>query len=287
MSKQNSALVIITGVGYKEVVARRKPASIKDIFNSPFVKPNIGSCVANELARIGFDVLILSRSVEKLRNICDAILRANGKAAIYYSVVDLLDERSLAKIIPIIRPYKEIHLVHSAGLGAASYKIKHGNPYQPLAKTPLNLPLLEFEIVVKSLLIIMKKLLPIFRRQSESRIVVISSMSSIRAYPYGFSHASAKAGLHHAVRSLALELNKSNIFVSEVLPGIVDTGFYDDPSVISAVKHIAKSFGYNYGSLPKMHPIEVAKAVALCLTSNAHILSINLVAKGQWPHLGA
>ena len=75
--------------------------------------------------------------------------------------------------------------------------------------------------------------------------------------------------------------------MSEVLPGMVNTGLYDNPIVQRAVKKIGESFGHFYGkeNLPQMHPIEVANAVKLCLTSDSHILSINLIAKNQWPHL--
>ena len=112
-------------------------------------------------------------------------------------------------------------------------------------------------------------------------------MSGIRPFPYGFSHSAAKGGLHNAVRSLCLELNKKNIRIAEVNPGIVDTGFYDNKEIKKAIIKICKTFGYDLQEIPKMPPSSVAKAVKLCLTEEAHFLSINMVALGQIPNLGA
>ena len=180
-----------------------------------------------------------------------------------------------------------VYLVHSAGLSAGSYDILGDNPYLRIEDTPADLPNLEFEVTVKSLLILMKALLPRFELQEESRVVVVSSMSGIRAVPFGYSHSAAKAGLYHAIRSLTLELNKRKIYISEVAPGMVNTGMYDSSVVQKAIVEMGKYFGYNYkdGNIPQMPPKEVADAVKLCLTSEAHILSLNLVAKGQWPNL--
>ena len=112
-------------------------------------------------------------------------------------------------------------------------------------------------------------------------------MSGLRSYPYGFSHSSAKGGLHSAVRSLSLELAKKNIFFSEVMPGIVDTGMYDNDIVIDTVQKIGKEFGYDYDEIPKMSPFAIAEIVHTCISSSANILTISVVPNGQWPHTGA
>ena len=114
-------------------------------------------------------------------------------------------------------------------------------------------------------------------------------MSGIRAVPFGFAHVSAKGGLRQAVRSLTLELNPLGIQVSEVLPGIVHTGMYDPLAVDEAIRRMGHSFGYAYvpGKLPQMKPTAVSEAVILCLSCDAHILSIPMVATGQFPHHGA
>ncbi|HZX58363.1 MAG TPA: SDR family NAD(P)-dependent oxidoreductase, partial [Mucilaginibacter sp.] len=201
--------------------------------------------------------------------------------------IDLLDKTAVSEFAKTLNKEQEYDYVHCTGISSGSYKLKNDNPYLAVEDTPIDLPTIEFEAVVKSLLIMTQSLLPIFRNQSESRIVVVSSMSSVRSVPFGFSHTSAKAGLHNASRSLALELNKLNIYVSEVMPGAVDTGMYDNHVVKKQIIEMGKMFGYDYKEIPMMPSSAVAETVKLCLESKSHILSINMVAQGQWPNLGS
>lgn len=282
-------LVIVSGVGYRQTVI---PGSGReDVFTSPHIKPNIGAWISKTLYLSGLDVLMLARTKEKLTAIKDSIQRETGnRSQLYYEAIDLLDAEATCHLRDKYRNgWDTIDLVHSVGLSSGGYNVKDDNPYLSIKDTPIDLPIMEFEVIVKSLLCLVQSFLPVFNDQKETRIIVVSSMSGIRAFPYGYSHASAKAGLHHAVRSLTLELNKSNIFVSEILPGIVNTGMYDNPVVLEAVREIGKSFGYDYKDvpLPQIPPKEVAKAVELCLLSEAHILAVEMVSKGQWPHSGA
>jgi short-subunit dehydrogenase len=279
--------VIVTGTGYRTLSQDTVP--IGNVFKHPGVRANIGAWVTRELVGQGFEVLMVSRTESKLQTISNSIRVEYPNARIDYCAVDLLDPKAVSEMVGSIQKGKIVYLVHSAGLSAGSYKLPNDNPYLRVEETPVDLPHLEFDVVVKSLLIIVQALLPRFDSQEESRIVAISSMSGVRAVPLGYSHSAAKSGLHHAVRSLALELNKRKIYVSEVMPGMVNTGMYDPPAVQTAIVEMGKYFGYDYkdSDLPQMPPKEVADAVKLCLTSEAHILSINLVAKGQWPNLSS
>jgi hypothetical protein len=64
---------------------------------------------------------------------------------------------------------------------------------------------------------------------------------------------------------------------------------YDSKSVIKAMALIGKSYGYdcNKTGIFCCKPTSVGKAVILALTAEAHLLSIDMVAKGQWPHYGS
>ncbi len=281
-------LVIITGVGYKTTLKKDVPIT-SNIFSNKNIKVNIGTAIAKELVKDGCDILLVAKSKDKLNAIKQSLNKFSKVSLIQVFPVDLLDFNKTSKIISKIKNYREVNLVHSIGLSAGSYKVKNDNPYLHVEKIPTDLPVKEFEVVVKSLLLLVKVLLPKFKKQEESHIVVISSMSGIRAFPLGFSHSAAKAGLHFATRSLSLELNKYNIFVSEIQPGIVNTGMYDTKLVQSAVKEIGEAFGYNYelGKIPQMPPESIGEAVLLCLKNKSHILTISMVSKGQWPNLGA
>ncbi len=286
MNRDRKEVIIITGVGYRKTECSD---TILNIYDSPSVKANMGAWIAYELASEGFGLLLLSKHEEKLAQVQESLLKKFPNSRVDYEAIDLLDSKSVRDVVSKLEPNAHFNLVHSVGLSAGHYSVVNDNPYLEIKDTPPELPVMEFEVVVKTLLILVQAFLPKFTRQKDSRIVVVSSMSGIRAYPLGYSHASAKAGLHHAVRSLCLELNKRDIYVSEILPGIVNTGLYDGPDVQQAVVQIAKAFNYDYEKegIPQMHPREVAMAVKFCLLAQSHILAVNMVSRGQWPNMGA
>lgn len=277
--------IIITGTGYRLLDGYTHG---ENIFLSEQVKVNIGTATAKYLAEKGFDLILLSRTEEKLKKIQCNIQELFPERDVAYYPIDILKEQDVSKFFQDL-PKKNIYsYIHSAGLSTGNYSIEDDNPYLPIEKLPIELPTMEFSVVVQSLLLMVKGLLPFFKNQQLSKVIVINSMSGIRSYPLGYSHSSAKGGLHNAVRALSLELSKRNIFFSEIMPGIVDTGLYDTDAVIKAVKKIGKEFGHNYiNDIPKMSPYCVAEVVHTCLTNSANILSVNMVPQGQWTHQSA
>lgn len=275
---------VILGVGYK---TNDTYIHLENVFLSKNAKVNIGAACAKQLAAGGHDLIIISKTEEKLKKIKDDLKSLYPERTIEYYAFNVLDTSQVDDFFTQLNSNCSYEYVHSAGLGAGGYQIKDSNPYLAIEDVPVDLPTMEFEAVVKSLLLMVRGFLPFFKNQIKSRVVVVNSMSGIRPYPMGFSHSSAKAGLHNAVRSLTLELSKDNIFFSEINPGMVDTGSYDGQSVIDSVRKIGKEFGYDYEKLPQMSPYEVGDAVKLCLESSAHILNIDMVSEGQFPHCGA
>jgi short-subunit dehydrogenase len=248
----------------------------------------MGAAVAFAAVRRGYSVLLVSRTESKLQQVADSIRELHPGAQISVSATDILDPHSVRALDAALATDREVDFVQSAGLSAVSYEIADANPYRRVEDIPPNLPSLEFDVVVRGLLNVVQTFLPRWEQQSETRLVVVGSMSGIRAYPLGYAHASAKAGLHHAVRSLALELCKRRIYVSEVNPGAVNTGFYDGVEVQAAVRLISKEFGYDYTGkeFPQAPPLEIGELAVQCLIADAHVLTINAVAKGQFPHQG-
>lgn len=298
MKKNKNICVLVTGAGYKE--AKRKfPNNTAEIIkiNGKEYKLNTGAVTAKLLVRNGFKVVMISRTKEVLANIKTHIIKETkcDPSIISYHAIDLLDENLIKQLIASLNKKETIWLVHSVGLGSQAYSLKGDNPYLPFTEITPEILIKEFEVPVKSLLLLIQNLLPIFKKQKETRIVIVNSMSAIRPYIYGYSHSSAKGGYHNAIRSLSLELSLlyKSIYITEILPGIVDTGLYDSNEVIKSVKEIAKTFGfygkkeYNEKNFPLTSPSEIAKAILLSLELKAHVLSINIVAKDQFINMGA
>lgn len=276
--------VVILGVGFKPNLKFKES---ENVFLSEHVKVNFGTACARTLAEAGYDLVIISKTQQKIDKIKEDLQSLYPERAIRSVAMDVLDINQVKRFFISLDRDASYSYIHSAGLGAGGYKIKNDNPYLQIENISDDQPTMEFNVVVKSLLLFVKGFLPFFRRQKEAKVIVINSMSGIRPYPLGFSHSSAKAGLHNAVRSLTLELNKENIFFTEINPGMADTGFYDNDAVKNSVLKISREFGYEYDNLPQMSPYDVANTVLLCLENNAHILNIDMVARGQFPHIGA
>lgn len=283
----NNKLLIISGVGY----IGSEDITFDSIKNKN-TKINMGLATALEAAKYGYDLFLVSLTEKKLKTIQKLIAEQFPSINVYYKAIDATNRDSVLQLDKVLKTieFNSIGYVHSLGLSSGVYAVDDNNPYHLINELDGQTIIKEYESVVNSLLYFMQLLLPIFKKQRESNVCVINSMSGIRAFPYGFSHSAAKGGLHNAVRSLCLELHKDNIFISEVLPGLVDTGYYDNNSVKHSIKEIVKFFGYDWDDLqelPMIDPSDIAKVVVSCLTSNGHILSVNMVSKGQIPHMGS
>ena len=248
--KLTDVLIIVSGAGYKKANRIFRGGETCEILRIEGVnyKINIGTATAKLLAKIGARICIIGRNGQALSQIKKYILNETNCTPenISYWNLDLLNETAVKEFITSLDKSRPIWLVHSIGLGAQAYAINGENPYLPFTQIPADVVVKEFEVPVKSLLLLAQNLESRFREQDETRIVVVTSMSGIRPYIYGYSHASAKAGIHHAVRSLSLELSHryKSVYVTEILPGIVDTGLYDSEEVIESVKEIGESFGF-------------------------------------------
>lgn len=287
--------VVITGCGYKPVEHRFYDiTSGNESHDSLFIdgkemKMNIGTAIAGVLAVNGATVQIVSSSEDKLKNIKQSLDNIVGRdELVEYNAVNLLDENNIQRFVRSLPTDKTLYWVQSLGLGAGSYKVKDDNPYLPVSRIPSDL--IEAELgIVKATDMMFKEFLPIFKKQSESRMALVSSMSAIRSYPYGAAHCAAKGAIDRYANALMLECYKDNIFITTVRPGGVDTGMYDNPTVQEAVKDIADNYAcpWRTNGIRLAPPTSVGEIIKLVLTTPAHIPSVNLVAKGQFPNEGS
>lgn len=287
--------IIVTGCGYKplkhtftDIVSEQPSHDLIEI-NGVKMKLNIGSAIAGVLAQNGATVHMISTSPNKLKNIKKALSEiAEDKTLIEYSALDLLDENEVNKFVEKLPTDKDIFWVQSVGLGAGSYKLKDDNPYLPLEEIGLDLIEAETMTAIKATHIMMKALLPIFKKQKETRIAIITSMSAIRGYSFGCTHTTAKGAIDRYSNSSMLALYKDNIFVTTVRPGGVDTGMYDSPTVQEAINVVSDEYMGQYRKHQTYAPpSSVGEIIKDIFTISAHVTSINIVAKGQIPNEGS
>ena len=115
--------------------------------------------------------------------------------------------------------------------------------------------------------------MPMVRRKSGGRIVVMTSVSGIAGNRGQVNYSASKAGLIGASKALALELAKRKITVNCVAPGLIDTDMVSDELPVEEIKKMIPS-----RRLGK--PEEVAATVAFLMSEHAgyitrQVISVN------------
>jgi NAD(P)-dependent dehydrogenase (short-subunit alcohol dehydrogenase family) len=106
--------------------------------------------------------------------------------------------------------------------------VLHNNVGGPVMGDPIGASVEDWQraldLNLTSAFLVCKHALPAMQRQGAGAIVNVSSLASIQinAYPY-FGYLTAKAGLNHFTRALAVHYARDGIRANAVLPGVMDT----------------------------------------------------------------
>ena len=285
-------LVIITGVNIREAKKLFKNTdrdSLLDYQGKKF-KLNPSAAAAIELNNSGYLLYLISSSKKALKIISESYLNK----PYYYSYCDLLDKKSLLKTEKDIKRLKEkynlnVHLVHYGSASETKVKLPKETIFLNFWSTPSEsiVPLIENSSV--AWLNLLQVFRNIFSEQKITKVILISALAAIRTGRNFGIDAIQKGAVHAMARTLALDLTKEGIYITEIMPGIVDTGFYDNKDNIEAVKLTGSELGYEYNedNFPLFPAKRVGEAVNYVINTPAHIREISLIPYGQYPHLGA
>jgi NAD(P)-dependent dehydrogenase (short-subunit alcohol dehydrogenase family) len=176
----------------------------------------IGAATARRLARDGYTVALHSRRSADVGKKMAAEL--NGAS---YHQADLGDEAATRGLVAaVVQHHGRLDvLVNNAG---ESIRIPHGDLK---AATPaVWRRMLDINLIAP--FVLMTEAEPALRKSAESgrpaSVVNIGTHSGVRPKGASIPYATAKAGLHHATRLLALALGP-DIRVNAVAPGLVET----------------------------------------------------------------
>lgn len=186
----------------------------------------IGFETAKKLVAEGANVIVVSRSEEKLKKTRDLL----GEKISTYKY-DLSDVQNICGLIDsIYRDYGDINgFVHCAGF---SDRRRFKDLSFDVIDSVMKINFYSFTEILRWLSI--KK-----QKSTELRTVCISSHASSSNEKYLLAYAASKSSLECAVRILANELRSKNITVTCIRPAFVDTPF------ISSMNSLYEDFG-NY-----------------------------------------
>ena len=171
----------------------------------------IGRAAAILLSREGARVVLAARSADEIEKLAKEL---TGSLAV---PTDMTREKDIDRLIDeTVRQYGRIDvLINNAGQGIYGAVEKVGiEEYKKI-----------FELNVIGPLRAMQKVIPLMRAQGGGMIVNVSSRVSKNYFPYLGAYASTKYALNALSLTARAELEKDNIVVSIVLPGMTATDF--------------------------------------------------------------
>lgn len=177
----------------------------------------IGEACAHTFAKEKAKIIIFGRRKERIENLADKLTNAYGILVLPL----VLDVRNLddvkQKIDNLPAEWQAIDiLVNNAGLALAMDKIQEGNPKDWQTMIDTN---------IKGLLYLTRTVLPQMIERKTGHIINIGSIAGHESYSGGVVYAATKHAVKAINKGLRLDLVGTNIRVSSVDPGMVETEF--------------------------------------------------------------
>ncbi|MEO0687399.1 MAG: SDR family oxidoreductase [Cyanobacteria bacterium J06649_11] len=181
----------------------------------------IGKETALAFASSGIEVALVSRSVEKLAAVENAVTKTGVKAKAY--VVDLANLSQIQeKMRQIVLDFGNIDiLVNNAGMGYTA----------TLSETPLSDWQQVIDLNLTSVFECIKGILPSMREQNRGTIINVASIAGKQAFANWGAYSVSKAGVIALSQALAQEERANGIRVTAICPGAVNTEIWDTKTV--------------------------------------------------------
>lgn len=223
----------------------------------------IGAAICRELSQNGWEVLVHANTgAKRAQTLAEDLVAAGGRAqSVHFDLVD--GEHAARALAELLEAGPIQGIVHSAGI--------HDDA--PMAGMSARQWHSVIDVSLHGFFNLTRPLLLPMLRTRWGRVVALSSVSGVIGNRGQANYAAAKAGLHGAVRSLALELASRGVTANCVAPGIIDTpmtaGLFD-------AARIEKLVPLNRAGTPQ----EVAGLVGFLMSERAgyitgQVVSIN------------
>jgi NAD(P)-dependent dehydrogenase (short-subunit alcohol dehydrogenase family) len=213
-----------------------------------------------------------------------------------YFALNLADKDDAHILARAVNEYKKqsglpVHLVHYGAASEAGSSLPDGSLGMSIWDTPAAAvhALIDANCVALINLLQALKESGAFENQSVTKIVSLTAIAAIRARAQFTLDNIQKAAGHALVRSLALELTPEKIYLSEIMVGSLDGGYYDNEKTLNtSVKSSAKlGYAYEPESKPVFTAEQVGDAVRYILKARSNVRELIIAPYGQYPQLGA
>jgi short-subunit dehydrogenase len=176
----------------------------------------LGAAMARDFAAKGRDLALCARRLDALTALREELVAAHPGITVAVRALDVDNHAAVPRVFGELRD--ELggldRVIVNAGIGKGAV-IGSGRADANLATATTNFV---------SALAQAEAALEIFRAQNAGHLVLVSSMSAVRGLPgKKAAYSASKAGLATLGEALAVELTKSPISVTTLLPGFIAT----------------------------------------------------------------
>ncbi|NJO43992.1 MAG: SDR family oxidoreductase [Cyanobacteria bacterium CRU_2_1] len=180
----------------------------------------IGRATALAFAEAGIDLILVSRSLERLKRVASEVEKSGVKAQVHAADLSVV-EQVKESIGAIVAVFPVDILVNSAGIGYTG--------------TVLTTPLQDWQKVMDlnltSVFQCIQAVLPGMRDRQQGTIINIASIAGYQAFPGWAAYNVSKAGLIALSKTLANEERTQGIRVITIIPGATNTAIWDTDTV--------------------------------------------------------
>ena len=224
----------------------------------------LGKSYALELAKRGIPLLLVSRENEGLPRLCKSI-KKSYKVDVYYFETDLTIMSKLKKMVTWVNQNFKINiLINNAGIGGTVEFEKSKVSF--LDDTIL--------LNIRALSYLTHQLLQNLKSSNNNSFILnVSSMAAFCPMSFKSVYPATKKFIQHFTQGLNYELKKTNVSVSAVFPGPMET----NKKVTARIK--------KQGFLAKLslqNPDEVAKISLNKLFNEKSFIIVGLLNKLNW-----
>jgi len=176
----------------------------------------IGKACAKGLAKLGVDLILTGRRESRLITLKEK-LEEKYDIEVKTLVFDVSNQKEVQAVLDeLLSEYEIDILINNAGLALGVEKIDEGDLSNWENMIDTN---------VKGLLYVSKIIISSMRERNKGHIINLGSIAGQMNYPGGNVYCATKSAVHALSESMNIDLLGTNIRVSCIAPGAVDTEF--------------------------------------------------------------
>lgn len=193
----------------------------------------LGYDFACSLSKMGYDLILVARNGKKLKELKD-----NLKTKVKYYELDLSLEENVYKLYNLVRKEDIDLLINNAGFGV----------FGPFYETNIKKELQLIDTNLKTVHILTKLFLTKFKEKDKGRILNVASSAAFMPGPLLSSYYASKSYVYNLSLAIYEELRivGSNVKISVLCPGPVNTNFNNVAGVTFGVKALSSEYVVNY-----------------------------------------